>query len=124
MDISKQLSKLEVQEAKLQNALKALESTEAYKQFIDIEKKVKDIRADIKDGAKEYLEKSGEKTVENDIAKITLVERRNFKAQDIPQEFIKVSLDTAKVGKHYDLYGELPKGVEMTKTKYVKWTDK
>ena len=121
---------MEVQELKdAENALVeqrlALEQTEAYQNFVVLEAKVSELRKALKQHMQERLEESGEKTFENELFKATLVERRNFKPDgDIPEGFEKVSLDTTKVGQHLDLYGELPEGVKITTTKYIKWSDK
>jgi hypothetical protein len=53
---------------------------------------------------------------------ITLAERVNYKAEDVTEvasKFTKKTLDTAKVKAHATLTGELPKGVEETRTQYI-----
>lgn len=53
---------------------------------------------------------------------ITLAERISYKAEDIEQvadEFTKPTLDTAKVKAQATLTGQLPAGVEETRTQYI-----
>jgi autotransporter translocation and assembly factor TamB len=53
---------------------------------------------------------------------ITLAERTSYKAEDIdevPDEFLKPTLDTEKVKAQAVLTGQLPTGVSETKTQYI-----
>lgn len=53
---------------------------------------------------------------------ITLAERTNYKAEDLSQvdeKYLKQSLDTAKVKAEAVLTGQLPAGVEESKTQYI-----
>lgn len=53
---------------------------------------------------------------------ITLAERINYKAGEIDEvddEFKRSALDTDKVKAHATLHGELPSGVEESRTQYI-----
>lgn len=53
---------------------------------------------------------------------ITLAERTNYKAEDltaVPQDFLKLALDTDKVKAEKTLKGNLPAGVVETTTQYI-----
>lgn len=61
------------------------------------------------------------KSIKGDWGSITIAEKNNFKADlDIlPSKFIKKVADTTKIGTFFKLEGTLPKGVELSKTKYL-----
>lgn len=53
---------------------------------------------------------------------ITLAERTNYKAEDLSEvddKYLKKTLDTAKVKAEAVLTGQLPAGVEESKTQYI-----
>lgn len=53
---------------------------------------------------------------------ITLAERTSYKAEDLDQvddKYLKSTLDTAKVKAEAVLTGQLPNGVEESKTQYI-----
>lgn len=53
---------------------------------------------------------------------ITLVEKTTYKAEDLEEvdkQFIKEALDTTKVKAQHTLTGQLPAGVEESKTQYI-----
>lgn len=53
---------------------------------------------------------------------ITLAERTNYKVTDIDElddQFKSLSADTAKIKAQHTLTGELPAGVETSKTQYI-----
>ena len=134
MDVTKELnqltqmeSELELAQAEFNAKMQELQSDPAYQNFIQLESAVNNKRKELKEQVFEAMVATDTKTVDTDSIRVTVAERKNFKAEDIdkvPTDFIKFSLDTTRVNKHYKLYGELPEGVDMSETKYLLWKDK
>lgn len=89
---------------------------------IELKKELEQYEKDIKTALKEAMEAHDIYSIRNDVFTATLATRKTYKATgDIPTEFSKPSLDSSKVSKFVDLYGETPEGIEQSETKYVTW---
>lgn len=85
--------------------------------------------AELKAKHDEVLEQIKQAMIDNDVTKlegdwgyITLAERSTYKATDlseVPDEFLKQTLDTTKVKASATLSGILPAGVVVSKTQYI-----
>lgn len=74
------------------------------------------------DQIKQAMVENGVQKISGDWGYITLAERVSYKAPDLSEvapRFLKKTLDTTKVKAEATLKGELPKGVEETKTQYI-----
>lgn len=91
---------------------------------IELKKELEKYEAELKTIVLDYMKQNDVDTIKSDLYTISKVKRNNYKASEIPADFSKTVLDTAKVGKHEALYGELPDGVEKTVTEYVSWRSK
>lgn len=93
---------------------------------IELQKKLEQYETELKAELLEAMEQHDIVSIKNDNFTISLVERTNYKGNvnEVPTDMLKTSLDTTKVGNYVKLYGELPKGVEQSKTKYVSWRAK
>lgn len=97
----------------------------AIKKFAKAEAELKDL----KKKHDEALDQIKQAMIDNDVQKIdgdwgyiTLAERTSYKAEDIEQvdeKYLKPTLDTAKVKAEAVLTGQLPAGVEESKTQYI-----
>lgn len=61
------------------------------------------------------------KSIKGDFGSITVAERTTFKTDmtKLPDEFKKLAPDTAKIGSHYALLGDVPEGAEPVVTRYL-----
>lgn len=93
---------------------------------IELQKKLEQYETELKAELLEAMEQHDIVSIKNDNFTISLVERTNYKGNvnEVPTDMLKTSLDTTKVGNYVKLYGELPKGVEQSKTKFVSWRAK
>ena len=92
---------------------------------IELKKELEQYEKDIKDQLTQAMIEHDVYSIKSDKYSVTLATRQTFKATgDIPQEYQKVSLDTAKVGSDFKLYGELPDGITKSETKYITWRSK
>ena len=112
--------------AKSPNTKKALAVLE---RFAKMEVEYKELEKE----SKEATELIKEAMIANDIERITidtpglegyitLAERTSYKAEDlseVDETYLKSALDTAKVKAQAVLTGELPAGVEESKTQYI-----
>lgn len=83
----------------------------------------------LKEKHDEIIEQVKDAMIANDVQKvsgdwgyITLAERTNYKATDLSKvsdEFKKQALDATKVKAQHTLTGELPTGIETSKTQYI-----
>jgi hypothetical protein len=64
---------------------------------------------------------SNTKSIKGDWGSVTIAERNNFKVDLdlLPTKFIKKVADTTKIGATYKLENKLPKGVELSVTKFL-----
>ena len=92
---------------------------------IELKKELDQYEKDIKTALKEAMEAHDIYSIRNDVFTATLATRKTYKAVgEIPEEFSKPGLDSSKVGKFVDLYGDTPDGIEQSVTKYVTWRAK
>lgn len=97
----------------------------ALKKFAKAEAKLKELKAEhdaVIAQIQEAMEANDVQKIEGDWGYITLAERTTYTAVDIsevPEKFVKPTLDTAKVKALYVLTGDLPAGVEVKSTKYI-----
>lgn len=97
----------------------------ALKKFAQAELALKELKKQHDDVIKQVqaaMEENGITKLEGDWGYITLAERTSYKATNIDEvapRFLKKTLDTTKVKAEATLKGELPKGVEESKTKYI-----
>jgi len=111
MDISKDNIPLEI-EGKIIHAMALKKELEQYEK-------------EIKDQLLEAMQDNNIVSIKNDNFIITLASRSSYKAfGEIPAQFAKTTLDTAKVSSHEKLYGELPAGINKSETKYITWRAK
>lgn len=95
----------------------------ALRKFAKAEAELKEL----KEKHDEALDKIKQAMIENDVQKIdgdwgyiTLAERTSYKQiGEVADEFTKKSLDTTKVKAHATLTGDLPVGVQESKTQYI-----
>jgi hypothetical protein len=89
---------------------------------IELKKQLEQYEADIKNELLQAMSDNNITSIKNDLYTITLASRKSFKVHgNIPAGFSKPTLDSAKVSSHYKLYGELPKGIEVSTTEYITW---
>lgn len=92
---------------------------------IELKKELEQYEKDIKEQLTKAMIEHDVYSIKSDTYSVTLATRQTFKATgDIPKEYQKVSLDTAKVGSDFKLYGELPDGITKSETKYITWRAK
>ena len=92
---------------------------------IELKKELEQYEKEIKESLLEAMQANDIYSIKNDKYSVTLVTRKTYKAEGaIPVEFQKIALDTAKVASTVNLYGEIPKGVTQTETKFVTWRAK
>lgn len=97
----------------------------ALKKFAKAEAKLKELKAEhdaVIAQIQEAMEANGVQKIEGDWGYITLAERTSYSAtaiDEVPTEFVKPTLDTAKVKAHNVLTGDLPTGVAVKSTKYI-----
>lgn len=86
------------------------------KNYLAVKQLEKEMKAEVAK-IKEVMVNNNVKEIENGEYRLTLSEVKGFKqVGDVPEEFTKVVLDTAKVGAHVTLTGNVPDGVERTIT--------
>lgn len=92
---------------------------------IELKKELERYEHEIKEELTEAMEANNIYSIKNDSYTVTLATRKSYKTQDeVPAEFAKSVLDTAKVSAHIKLHGELPEGVSESETKYITWRAK
>lgn len=97
----------------------------ALKKFAKAETELKELKAkhdEVIAQVQKAMEDNGVQKIDGDWGSITLAERNTYKAvemDEVPAEFVKPALDTAKVKAHNVLTGDLPTGVAVTTTKYL-----
>jgi len=92
---------------------------------IQLKKELEDRESEIKQELMEAMDKYQVTSIKNPNFTISLVARANYKADGaIPTDFQKIVLDTSKVSTHDKLYGQPPKGITKSETKYIKWGSK
>jgi hypothetical protein len=91
---------------------------------IELKKELEQYEVEIKEALMSAMEQNDIYSIKNDRYTVTLATRNNYKASEIPAEFQKIVLDTTKVATHDKLYGEVPKGIEKSQTKYITWRAK
>jgi hypothetical protein len=92
---------------------------------IELKKELERYEAEIKVALKDAMIENDIYSIKNDKYTVTLATRATYKEEDqIPFDFQKVALDTKKVGDYEKLYGEVPKGVKKSETKYITWRAK
>jgi 23S rRNA maturation-related 3'-5' exoribonuclease YhaM len=92
---------------------------------IELKKELEQYEKDIKEALLEAMEANDIYSIKNDKYSVTLTTRKTYKAEgSIPVEFQKLALDTAKVASAVTLYGEIPKGITQSETKYITWRAK
>jgi hypothetical protein len=91
--------------------------------YISLQKDLKDLEKDLKiewDSLQKSMIENNVTKVDGDWGSITLATRKNYTyIEGVADEFMKTVIDTAKVGAHVTLTGEVPKGVELNETKYL-----
>lgn len=92
---------------------------------IELKKQLEQFESDLKAELKEAMEQNGIYSIKNDSYQVTLATRTNYKAVDeVDEKYLKQVLDTTKVSAEVTLTGELPEGVEESKTNYITWRTK
>lgn len=93
---------------------------------IDLKKQLEQYEADIKAELMQVMVDHDITSIKNDRYTITRATRSTFSGNidDMPVEFTKRVINTAKVGSYVKLYGALPKSVEQTRTEYITWRAK
>ncbi|HPR10625.1 MAG TPA: hypothetical protein PLJ04_03525 [Candidatus Saccharibacteria bacterium] len=97
----------------------------ALKKFAKAEAELKELKAkhdEVVEKIKEAMIANGVTKIDGDWGYITLAERVSYKAEDIdqvPDEFLKPTLDTTKVKAEATLKGVLPAGVSESRTQYI-----
>lgn len=97
----------------------------ALKKFAKAEKELKELKTkhdEVIKQVQEAMEANDVQKLSGDWGSITLAERTTYKAvemTEVPEEFVKPTLDTAKVKAHNVLTGDLPTGVSISTTKYI-----
>lgn len=61
------------------------------------------------------------KSIKGDWGSLTIAERTNWKVDldQLPSKFVKKAPDTTKLSAHYKLTNKVPKGAEISHTKYL-----
>lgn len=91
---------------------------------IELKKQLEQYEQEIKEELFEAMKANDITSIKNDKYTVTIAKRTNYKANDVtkvPATLLKLTLDTAKVGQHAKLYGELPDGIETSETEYLTW---
>lgn len=97
----------------------------ALRKFAKAEAELKELKAkhdEVVAQIREAMEANGVTKIDGDWGYITLAERTTYKAEDLDEvsaEYLKPTLDTAKVKAQAVLTGELPAGVVESKTTYI-----
>lgn len=97
----------------------------ALKKYAALEAQLKEAKAHadaVTEQIKQAMIDNNVTKIDGDWGYITLAERTSYGAEDIdsvPVEFVKPTLDTAKIKASVTLAGQLPTGVTESKTQYI-----
>lgn len=97
----------------------------ALRKFAKAEAELKELKAkhdEVIEQIKQAMIDNGVQKIDGDWGYITLAERVSYKADNIDEvapRFTKRTLDATKVKAEVTLKGDLPKGVEETRTQYI-----
>lgn len=92
---------------------------------IELKKELEAYEKEIKEALSQAMEAYDVDSIKTDTFTASRVTRSTYKATgEIPKQFQKVVLDTAKVGKSVALYGGVPEGIEKSETTYIAWRAK
>lgn len=91
--------------------------------YVSLQKDLKELEKELDDQWKSLqkaMEENGVDKISDDWGSITLASRKNYSfIGKVAPEFEKTVPDTTKIAAHATLTGELPKGVEVSETKYL-----
>lgn len=125
-----EITKLDYNKNNLQlqiiNIEKELSNNPTYIRLKEIQSQLKDYEDKIKAVAEEVIRQSGEKSVENDNVKLTLVQKHKLKITgDVPEEYMSLQPDENKIKKDLTLFKKKLDFAEMAPSKpYVRITIK
>jgi hypothetical protein len=112
-------SLIQIQKSLARGKAGNLAENKAFLDFIQIQKEVTEQFEATWAVVQELMEKHDVKSIKGDWGYVTMSERKNFKGSPAPR-FMKKVIDTAKVSAYMKISnGILPKGIEMTTTKYL-----
>lgn len=91
----------------------------------ELKQQFDELDAIIRDALKTAMIEHGIKSIKTDEFNVTLASRATYKCTgDIPADFQKISLDTARVGTYDKLNGELPDGIVKNEIQYIAYKNK
>lgn len=96
------------------------------KTAIELKKQLEEYEKEIKDTLQKAMIQNNIINIKNDSYTISLVKRTSYSPEtdELPEAFIKTTLDTTKVSMHEKLYGSIPEGITKKETKYITWRAK
>lgn len=117
-----EITKLDYNKNNLQlqiiNIEKELSNNPTYIRLKEIQSQLKDYEDKIKAVAEEVIRQSGEKSVENDNVKLTLVQKHKLKITgDVPEEYKSLQPDEVKIKKDLTLFKKNLNFAEMVPEK-------
>ena len=117
-----EITKLDYNKNNLQlqiiNIEKELSNNLTYIRLKEIQSQLKDYEDKIKAVAEEVIRQSGEKSVENDNVKLTLVQKHKLKITgDVPEEYKSLQPDEVKIKKDLTLFKKNLNFAEMVPEK-------
>ena len=117
-----EITKLDYNKNNLQlqiiNIEKELSNNPTYIRLKEIQSQLKDYEDKIKAVAEEVIRQSGEKSVENDNVKLTLVQKHKLKITgDVPEEYNSLQSDEVKIKKDLTLFKKNLNFAEMVPEK-------
>ena len=117
-----EITKLDYNKNNLQlqiiNIEKELSNNPTYIRLKEIQSQLKDYEDKIKAVAEEVIRQSGEKSVENDNVKLTLVQKYKLKITgDVPEEYKSLQPDEVKIKKDLTLFKKNLNFAEMVPEK-------
>jgi hypothetical protein len=97
-----------------------LQLNPAFKQFLELQKKVQEQSTKMWTYVEEKMIENDIKQLKGDFGTITIAERLNWKTTDeLPSKFYKKVVDTKKLSDTFRLEGKAPKGAAPSYTKYI-----